>query len=84
MKKIKPLIYIHFDIIKKVNENAFRLRFPPYMQISSIVNVEYMRLFEPSILDGEENHLILPNAEEFSPHALEELKEDKIMYERNG
>ena len=59
-KKLKPLRYGPFEIIEQVNENAFRLNLPPYMQISSVVNVEYLKLFEPSMLDEEEEHQVLP------------------------
>jgi hypothetical protein len=55
-KKLKPLRYGPFDIIEQVNENAFRLRIPPYMKINSVVNVEYLKLFEPSMLDEEERN----------------------------
>jgi hypothetical protein len=62
-----------------VNENAFRLKLPPYMQISLVVNVEYLKLFEPSMLDEEEEHQVLPTVEYFAPHTLEELKEDIVL-----
>jgi hypothetical protein len=55
------------------------VRLHPYMQISSVVNVEYPILFEPSMLDGEEDHQVLPIVKEFTPHDLEELKEDTTL-----
>jgi hypothetical protein len=53
MKKLNPLKYEPFDIIEKVNKNSFILILPPYMNIISMVNVEYLKLFEPSIMDEE-------------------------------
>jgi hypothetical protein len=38
-----------------------------------------MKLFEPSMLDGEEAQQVLPIVEDFALHTLEELKEDKVM-----
>jgi hypothetical protein len=60
MKKLKPLRYGPFEIIEQVNENAFKLKLPPYMQINSVVNMEYLKLFEPSMLDEEEENQVLP------------------------
>jgi len=62
-KKLNPLRYRSFDIIKEVNINAFKLRVTPYMQISLVVNVEYMKLFKASMLDGEEDHHVLSTIE---------------------
>jgi hypothetical protein len=55
-KKLNPLRYGPFEIIEQVNESAFMLKLPPYMQINSVVNMEYLKLFEPSMLDEEEQH----------------------------
>ena len=41
-----------------------------------MVNVEYMKLFKASMLDGEEDHHVLPTIEYFVTHTLNELKED--------
>jgi hypothetical protein len=60
---VKPLRYGPFDIIEQVNENNFRLRLLPYMHINSVVNVEYLKIFEPSMLDEEEKHQVLPIVE---------------------
>jgi hypothetical protein len=79
MKKLKPLRYGPFEIIEQVNENAFRLKLPPYMQINSVVNVENLKLFKPSMLDEEEEHQVLPTIEDLAPHGIEELKEDIVL-----
>ena len=44
-----------------------------------MVSVEYLKLFEPSMLDEEEDHQVLPTVEDFTLHALEELKEDIVL-----
>ena len=44
-----------------------------------MVNVEYLKLFKPSMFDEEEDHMLLPIVEDFTPHALEELNEDTIL-----
>jgi hypothetical protein len=49
------------------------------MKIISMVNVEYLKLFGPSMLDEEENHQVLHIVEYFTPHILEELKEDIVL-----
>jgi len=49
------------------------------MQISSVVNVEYFKLFERSMLDEEEEHQVLPTVEYLAPHGIEELKEDPVI-----
>jgi len=57
-KKIKDLRYGPFDILEKMGDNVYRLNLPPYMLIYSVVNVENLKLYEPSMLDLEEQ--ILP------------------------
>ena len=44
-----PLRYL-----KKMGYNAYRLTLPPHMLIYSVVNVENLKLYEPSMLDQEE------------------------------
>jgi len=41
--------------------------------------MENLKLFEPSILDEEEEHHVLPFFEGLAPHVLEELKEDTVL-----
>jgi hypothetical protein len=50
-KKINALRYGLFEILEKVGDNAYRLSLPPYMHIYSIVNMENLKLYEPSMLD---------------------------------
>jgi hypothetical protein len=78
-KKLKPLRYGPFEIIEQVNENTFKLNITPYMHIILVDNVEYLKLFEPSMPDEEEEHQVLPTVEELAPHGLTELKEDMSL-----
>ena len=57
-KNIKDLRYIPFEVLEKVGDNAYILNLPPYMHIYSIVNVENMKLYEPSMLDQELEHVL--------------------------
>jgi hypothetical protein len=41
--------------------------------------MEYLRLFEPSMLDGEQDPKEYPTIEDFAPHIFEELEDDKIL-----
>jgi hypothetical protein len=50
-KKIKALWYGHFELLDKVGDNFYRFSLPPYMCIYLVVNVENMKIYEPSILD---------------------------------
>ena len=53
-KKIKDLRYGPFEVLEKVENNAYRLSLPPYMRIYLVVNVENLKLYESSMLDQEE------------------------------
>jgi hypothetical protein len=81
-KKIKALRYEPFEILEKVGDNAYRLSLPPYLCIYSIVNVENLKLYEPSILDREEEQ-VLPYIEYLAPDAHAELAEDKVLQKRS-
>ena len=81
-KKLKPIRYGPFKIIKKVGNNAFQLDFPSYMQMYSFFNVEKLRLYEPPLIDDQGSDVQLPSIEDFSPEFLDELKEDIILDRR--
>ena len=65
-KKLKPIRYGPFKIIKKVCNNAFQLDFPSYMKMYSVVNVENLRLYEPPLIDDQGSDVQLPSIEDFS------------------
>ena len=46
-KKLKPIRYEPFKILKKIGENDFHLDLPAYMHIYTVVNADILRLFEP-------------------------------------
>ena len=41
---------VPFTILAKTADNAFRLDFPAYMKIYSVVNVENLKLYEPTLI----------------------------------
>jgi hypothetical protein len=49
------------------------------MQINLVVNLKYLKLFEYSMLDGENTFRFFPTVEDFAMHTLEELGEDTIL-----
>ena len=81
-KKLKPIHYGPFKIIKKVGNNAFQLDLPSYMKIYSVANVENLYLYEPPLIDDQGSDVKLPSIEYFSPEFLVELKEDTILDRR--
>ena len=78
-KKLKPIRYGPFKILDKIGENAFRLDLPAYMQIYSVVHVENLRLYEPSLIEDPEEQIQLPSIEYLLPEYLNELQEDTVL-----
>ena len=62
-KKIKPIRYGPFKIIKQVGNNAFQLDLPLYMQMYFVVNVDNLRLYEPPLIDDQGSDIQLPSIE---------------------
>jgi hypothetical protein len=81
-KKLKPIRYGPFKILKQVGNNSFQLDLPSYMQMYSVVNVENLCLYEPPLIVDYESDIQLPSIEDFSPEFLDELKEDAILDRR--
>jgi len=75
-KNLKPIRYGPFKILDKIGENAFRLDLSAYMQIYSVVNVENLRLYEPSLIEDFEEQGQIPSVEDLLPEYLNELQED--------
>ena len=61
-----------------MGDDAYRLNLPPYMRIYSVVNVENMKLYEPSMLDRELDQ-VLPSVEDLTPKAREELAKETML-----
>jgi len=78
-KKINPIRYGPFRIIEKIGENAFRLDLPAYMHIYSIINVDCLRLFEPSMFEDPEEQNQLPSIDDLLPEYHNELQEDIVL-----
>lgn len=81
-KNLKPIRYDPFKILDKIGENAFRLDLPAYMQIYSVVNVENMWFYEPSLIEDPEEQGELPSIEDFLLEYLNELQEDTVLDRR--
>ena len=64
-KEIKDLRYGLFEVLEKVKDNS-------YMHIYSVVNVENMKLYEPSMLDKEYGQ-VLPSIKDLVPKDQEKL-----------
>lgn len=80
---IKPrfLRYDPFEILEKVGNSAHRLTLLLYMCIYLVVSVEYQKLYEPSMLDQEEEH-VLHSMEDLTQDSQEELIKDTIFQKR--
>ena len=81
-KKIKALQYHPFYILEKVGDNSCKPSIPPYMCIYSIVVVENLKLYDPSMLDQEEEQ-VLPSIEYLALDAQEELANDTLLQKRS-
>ena len=47
---VKALRYVPFEVLDKVGYNTYILIQPPYMHIYLVLNVENLKLYEPSML----------------------------------
>jgi hypothetical protein len=45
----------HFELLEKVGDNAYIFNLLIYMHIYLVVNVENLKLYEPSMLNQETN-----------------------------
>ncbi|GJT18490.1 transposon ty3-I gag-pol polyprotein [Tanacetum coccineum] len=82
-KKIKPIRYGPFRILKKIGENACQLELPSYMEMYSVVNVDKLKLFEPSMLDEEPGEY-LPSLDELINEQEKVLTEDTIVERKSS
>ena len=72
-KKLKPIRYGPFRILEKIGENSFRLDLLAYMHIYLVVNAEWLRSFEPSMIEDPEEQSRLPSVDDLLPEYLNEL-----------
>ena len=78
-KKLKLIRYGPFKILEKIGVNAFHLDLLAYMHIYSVVNVDSLRLFEPSLIEDPKEQSQLPSVGDLLPEYLNELQEDTIL-----
>ena len=79
-KKLKPIRYGPFKIIKQIGDNAFQLELPPYMHMYSVINAENLKLFEPSLLDDDPDEDIrLPSVDDLKIELEDPLLKDCIL-----
>jgi hypothetical protein len=71
-----------FQDYRQIGNNAFRLDFPPYMQMYAVVNVENLKLYEPPLIDDQGEHVQIPSIDDFSPEYLTKLHEDTTLDRR--
>jgi len=81
-KKIKALQYGPFKVLEKVGDNACKLCLPPYKCIYSVLNVENLKLYEPSMLDKEEEQVI-PSIDNLARDAQVELVKDTFLHKQS-
>jgi hypothetical protein len=82
MKKLNLMRYGLFEITKQVKDNDFKVHLTLYMRMYLVFNVENLKPFEPSMLNGEEEEKFLPTMKYFSLNSLEELEEDIILQKK--
>ena len=84
-KKLKPIRYGLFRILDKIGENAFYLDLPTYMHIYSVVNADFLRLFEPSVIEDPKELSQMPSIDDLLPeylagrHSLGQEGEDNVQ-----
>ncbi|KAI5353253.1 hypothetical protein L3X38_006146 [Prunus dulcis] len=82
-KKLKPIRYGPFKIIKQIGDNAFQLELPPYMHMYSVINAENLKLFEPSLLDDDpEEDTRLPSVDALRIEQEDPLYEDCLLEQK--
>lgn len=72
-KRLKSIRHGPFKIVEKIGDNAFRLDFPPYMQIYSVVNVDKLKLYEPPMIMDEYGSAQVPSIDYFALECMTEL-----------
>jgi hypothetical protein len=49
--ELLPIRYGLDTILEKIGENAYRFNLPPQLGIHNVINVNHLKLFEPSLLE---------------------------------
>ena len=66
-KKLRFITYNPFNIVKKIGTNAFQLDIPSYMQMYSVINVESLNIYEPTMIMDYIEGAKFPTIDEFTP-----------------
>lgn len=77
-KKLKLIRYGSFTIIRQIDDNAFLLELPPYMQIYSIMNIKNLKLYEPNLV-AHNARIMLPPVEDLAPENMIIMLKDTIL-----
>jgi hypothetical protein len=80
-KKIKGLRYDPFEVLEKVKNNTYILFVHTYMCIYLVVNVDNLKVYDPSLLDLEEDR-VLPSIEDLALDAQTMLPKDIVLQKR--
>ena len=78
-KKLKPIKYGPFKIVENIGNNPFWLYLPPYMSIYSVVNVENLKLYEPSMIIDPQEYTQIPTIDDLALEYMNEFQEDTIL-----
>lgn len=76
-RKLNPLRYGPYTILKKIGENYFELSIPPYLGLHSVFNVDLLRPYFPPLL--EQINLQPKYLEYIHPYVQETLVIDTII-----
>lgn len=69
----------HQDV-EQIGDNAFKLDLPPYLGMYSVINAEYLKLFEPPLLDDDgDDKMVLPRVEDLWFDREDPLAEDCVL-----
>ena len=78
--KLKPLRYGPFRILEQMGDNAFKLDLPPYLGMYSVINTEYLQIYELPMLDDDgDEKVLLPCVEELWFDREDPLLENCIL-----
>jgi hypothetical protein len=79
MNKIEASRYEPLKILEKVGNNACKLTIPTYMSIY-LLNVENLKLYEPSMLNEDEEGQVLHFTKKLLLGAHAKLAKDTILH----
>jgi hypothetical protein len=78
--KLLPIRYGLYTILDKIRENAYRLDMPPQLGVHNFINVNNLKLFEPSLL---EEPIIITHLVDNIPNFQLPMAKDTILDTRS-